>query len=120
VPRSMVDQPPSVAIELTGDGAHGRLRAWKLTAGILGGRGRRGSPHHGVGRSGELGIWLAMTMNDGGRSSSMGERYGRRWNEPMRGMEAVVNWCVHGRFLLGRGGQLRWLRWGDGVGRWWL
>jgi hypothetical protein len=94
VPRSMVDQPPSVAIELTGDGAHGRLRAWKLTAGILGGRGRRGSPHHGVGRSGELGIWLAMTMNDGGRSSSMGERYGRRWNEPMRGMEAVVNWCA--------------------------
>jgi hypothetical protein len=44
----MVDQPPSAAIGLTGDGVHGRFRARKLTAGLLGGRGRRGSPHHGV------------------------------------------------------------------------
>jgi hypothetical protein len=31
----------------------------------------------------ELGIWPAMTMNDGDGTSSTGESYGRRWNESM-------------------------------------
>jgi hypothetical protein len=45
----------------------------------------------------ELGIWPAMTMNDGDGTSSTGERYGRRWNESMRGMGAGANGCAHGQ-----------------------
>jgi hypothetical protein len=54
--------------------------------------------------SGELRIWPTAMMNDGGGTSSAGERYGHGWNEPMRGMGVRVNRCAHGHFLLGWGG----------------
>jgi hypothetical protein len=44
----------------------------------------------------ELRIWPAMMMNDGGGTSSMGERYIHGWSEAMKGMGAGVNGCAHG------------------------
>jgi hypothetical protein len=47
----------------------------------------------------ELRIWSTMTMNDGGGTNSMGERYGRGWNEPMQVMGEGVNGCADGHLL---------------------
>jgi hypothetical protein len=69
----MVDQPPSSAIELTGDRACGQFWVWKLVAVLLGGSKRRGGPHRSVGGrqggavrpgDGDLGRWLKVLIDD--------------------------------------------------------